>query len=220
MYLDWFSINNPGAKPMGMRTFKLKVSDEMYKLGYTFDPRRKHHRVPSLESNELYSTTMLESYKDGYEMQKAIDSSNQVKCFELTHEPLQNASERVLRSSHSVNVITYFDMTNELFQFASKYKLENEIKEVDYQQPTEKVYEETKSNENLIETIYFNKNKDKVVESLKNNTFEFDQLDELINLMKQKSIKDNDILTIGTLDSLNYKSQDEQVSILIKLLEE
>ena len=220
LYLDWFSINNPGAKPMGMRTFKLKVSDEMYKLGYTFDPRRKHHRVPSLESNELYSTTMLESYKDGYEMQKAIDSSNQVKCFELTHEPLQNASERVLRSSHSVNVITYFDMTNELFQFASKYQLENEIKEVDYQQPTEKVYEETKSNENLIETIYFNKNKDKVVESLKNNTFEFDQLDELINLMKQKSIKDNDILTIGTLDSLNYKSQDEQVSILIKLLEE
>lgn len=219
LYLDWFNINNPGAKPMGMRTFKLKVSDEMYKLGYTFDPKRKHHRVPSLESNDLYSTSMLESYKDGYEMQKAIDSSNQVKCFELTHDAVQGASERVLRSSHPVNVITYFDMTNELFQFATNHNLEDEITEIDYNQPIEQTNDNIQNND-LIESVYFDKNKEDVIKSLKDQTFDLTQLDELINLIKQKAIKNNDILTLGTIESLNYKNQDDQIEIIIKILEE
>ena len=220
LYLDWFNINNPGAKPMGMRTFKLKVSDEMYKLGYTFDPKRKHHRVPSLESNDLYSTSMLESYKDGYEMQKAIDSSNQVKCFELTHEAVKGASERVLRASHPVNVITYFDMTNELFQFAINNELEDEITEIDYNQPIEKINNINLQNDDLIESVYFDKNKQNVIQSLKNQTFDITQIDDLINIIKQKAIKQNDILTLGTIDSLNYKNQDDQIEIIIKLLEE
>ena len=222
LYLDWFNINNPGAKPMGMRTFKIRVSDEMFKFGYTFDPERKHYRVSSIENQNLYSMSMLDSYKEGYEMQKALESGNQVKCFKLTHEPFKSASERALRASHPVNVVTYFDMSNELFQFANNHNLSNEITENDVEQDVEigdKNIEDESNNNDLIEGIYFNDQteRQKIIDQLKND--KINNIDEIIDLLLQYAHKETDVFLIGEIKSINYlETHQEKIDKIIELL--
>lgn len=232
LYLDWFTDNNPGMKPMSLRTFKLKVTDQMYKLGYSYDPQLKHHRVNALEEQDLYHTTMLESYKEGYEMQKAMDSNNQVKCFELTHDPFQVDDNSMIRSSHPVNVITYFDLQDDLFQFARQHDLLDEISEFNIeeshnesQQSNQSVEIQTINEEStknkIIKAIYEGKEEyfDEMYEKVNNKEYDEEHIKLIIDLASQRAIQNGDLFVSSKLSSLeDEKDEDDYYEKLLSLL--
>ena len=234
LYLDWFNDNNPGMKPMSLRTFKLKVTDQMYKLGYSYDPQLKHYRVTALEEQGLYHTTMLESYKEGYEMQKAMDSNNQVKCFELTHEPFQIDDDSMIRSSHPVNVITYFDLQNDLFQFARQHDLLDEISEVNIeenynesQQSNQSVEAQTINEEStknkIIKAMYEGKEEyfDEMYEKVNNRQYDEEHIKLIIDIASQRAIQNGDLFVSSKLSSLeDEKYEDDYYEKLLSLLDD
>lgn len=203
LYLDWFNENNPGSKPLGMRAFKLKISPELEKSGYSFDPYNKHRRVRSLKKDKLYFTHMLGDYTEGYETQHVIDNNNQVKCFELTHEPQTGLNERVLRASHPVNVITYFDLMNDILNFAKRNNMEDEIKLINQQQPI-------KIKENIEKVDHSNSDPQKIFKAI---TFgNIDDIDKIIEMIEQSD--DQDVISQVASSIIDYSTQSDDIMML------
>ena len=220
LYLDWFNENNPGAKPFGMRTFKTKISEFMYKLGYTFDPNLKHHRVQTLQNQNYYFTNMLEDYKNGFEFQRVENNNNQVKCFEKTHDIDTNYNLTTIRSAHPINVVDYFEMGNELRYFAEKNNYQNSIKIDNIQQETQNIKNDLTNNIDLFKYYQF-KQKNNFIQAIEKikQIKDLDQLDDLIKSIEQiTTLNKNISLLAETKSALNEKNIKDKKDLILSIL--
>lgn len=115
-YIDWSHSNNPGGKPYAMRSFKSKLTDILYDLGYSFDPHGKQYRISVLEDENLFSTQTLNEIKEGREVEDALNSQNQVKCFVRDHAA-RRTFKSAKRQSHEVSPIEYFNLKSSIQDF-------------------------------------------------------------------------------------------------------
>lgn len=228
LYLDWFNSNSPGSKPLGMRAFKLKITKDLASFGYQFDPHHQHRRVRALENENLYFTHMLEDYKEGYEFQKVIDNNNQVKCFELTGDFLEGSKSRALRSTHPINVVTYFDLMNDMFRFAKQHDLLDEIQLEEHDRQTiqqDDPVAPSHDPQHEFKTIMFGSNDE--IKQLMSNVEQYskDDLNQIANAIKNKGEQDSNILLVAQandmFDEINLEDKREAfVFIMEQILSE
>lgn len=114
-YQDWMKLSNPGNSVLSSRSFSMKITEPLFRAGYTAGDRKTVVRPSSLENTKQYSSSSWGIAKDYPNLAEIIQSNAASRVFIFDHAPATEIEIR--RRGRPITALQYFKVDTLITHF-------------------------------------------------------------------------------------------------------